>query len=299
MEQTAIYLQRINLVLDYIRQHLTNDLSLDSLASVAGFSPFHFHRIFTSLTGETINDAVGRLRLERAVALLKAAPHTSITHVALECGFNSASSFSRAFKKRYGISARSWDRHTALKESKNGQVLEGFPVYTVEQLAAVAASGQFEVRLLPVPEQKLAFIRVFNSYQPEGVVQAYDRLIDWYSARDPDLTRTTLIGMSQDDPAFTPLELCRYDICLTVPDDWTGTGEVQVRSFPACQLATIRCVGDIFLVDQAWQFLYSYWLPRSRYQPDNLPAMEIYRRQPREIGWLEYDLDCAVPVVPL
>lgn len=299
MQQGSIYLQRINLVLDYIRQHLTDDLSLDTLAAVASFSPYHFHRIFTSVTGETLNDAVGRLRLERAVALLKASPKTTITQIALDCGFNSASSFSRAFRKRYGIAPRSWDRYTPLKERKNGQVLEGFPVYTGEQLEQYAASAGFVVRVCPMPEQKLAYIRVFNSYQPPGVVAAYDRLIDWFCARGGDLAQTTLIGMSQDDPAVTPLELCRYDICLTVPQDWTGDNDVNMRMFPACQLASLHCAGDIYKVDAAWQYLYSDWLPNSRYQPDNLPAMEIYRKQPREIGWLEYDLDCAVPVIAL
>lgn len=297
--QNTIYFQRINLVLDYIREHLTDDLSLETLADIAHFSPFHFHRIFTALTGETLNDAVGRLRLERAAALLRGSPRLAITQAALDSGFNSVSSFSRAFKKRYGFSARSWDRQTTLQERKNGQVLEGFPVYTGLQLEEVAASGTFTVRVEPVPEQKLAFIRVFNSYQPERVVEAYEHLLGWYRARRGDLAQTTLIGMSQDDPTITPLELCRYDICLTVPPDWAGEGDVSTRSFPACQLASLHCVGDIYRVDLAWQFLFSYWLPRSRWQPANLPAMEIYRRQPVEIGWLDFDIDCAIPVTTL
>jgi AraC family transcriptional regulator len=297
--QNTIYFQRINLVLDYIREHLTDDLSLETLADVAHFSPFHFHRIFTALTGETLNDAVGRLRLERAAALLRGSPRLAITQAALDSGFNSVSSFSRAFKKRYGFSARSWNRQTMLQERKNGQVLEGFPVYTVAQLEEVAASGTFTVRVEPMPEQKLAFIRVFNSYQPERVLEAYDHLLGWYRACGGNLAQTTLIGMSQDDPTITPLELCRYDICLTVPPDWSGEGDVSTRSFPACQLASLHCVGDIYRVDLAWQFLFSYWLPRSRWQPANLPALEIYRRQPVEIGWLDYDIDCAIPVTTL
>jgi DNA gyrase inhibitor GyrI len=66
--------------------------------------------------------------------------------------------------------------------------------------------------------------------------------------------------------------------------------------FPACQVATVRCVGDLAQEDRAFQYLFRHWLPRSRYQPANLPAMEIYRRQPVELGWERYDMDCAVPV---
>jgi DNA gyrase inhibitor GyrI len=39
------------------------------------------------------------------------------------------------------------------------------------------------------------------------------------------------------------------------------------------------------------QYLFRYWLPRSRYQPANLPGMEIYRRQPIELGWKTFDID--------
>ncbi|HEX6035853.1 MAG TPA: hypothetical protein VFY83_15550 [Anaerolineales bacterium] len=47
------------------------------------------------------------------------------------------------------------------------------------------------------------------------------------------------------------------------------------------------------------QYLFRYWLPRSRYQPANLPGMEIYRRQPIELGWETFDIDCAIPIVAL
>jgi DNA gyrase inhibitor GyrI len=52
-------------------------------------------------------------------------------------------------------------------------------------------------------------------------------------------------------------------------------------------------------VDMRWQFLFRHWLPHSRYQPDNLPAMEIYHQQPCEIGWETYDMDAAVPIIAL
>ena len=299
MQQHNLYIQRINLVMDYIRQHVTDDLSLETLARVASFSPFHFHRIFKSITGETLNQCVTRLRLERAAALLKTSPGISITEAAFACGFGSASTFSRAFKQHFGLTARAWDRQSALKDSKNRQVFEGFPQYTIENLSDVAEVGVFEVRLRDLPEQKLAYLRVMPSYQPERIIGAYDRLIGWYQARGGTLAQTTLIGMSQDDPDITPLELCRYDWCLTIPDDWTGEGEISTRNFPACRVACIRCEGDIYQVDRAWQYLYRYWLPRSRYQPDNLPAMEIYHRQPVEIGWEQHEIDCAVPIVVL
>jgi AraC family transcriptional regulator len=298
-QQHNLYVQRINRVIDYVRDHLTEDLSLETLAKVAYFSPFHFHRLFKTLTGETVNDFTTRLRLERAVALIRAAPKKPVLEAALEAGFTSAPVFSRAFKKQYGISPRAWDRNSALQQRKNGQVLEGFPYYTQAMLDAVADSGEFEVKVRDLPVQRLATVRVFHSYTPEPMIAAYLRLMGWYQARGGRLSQTTVYGMSQDDPDVTPLELCRYDYSLLVPDGWTGENEIVVREFPACRIASIHYAGDIYGVARAWQYLFRYWLPRSRYQPDNLPALEIFRRLPEEIGWETFDLECAVPVTAL
>ena len=298
--QENLYIQRINAVTGYVRENLIEDLSLDVLARVAGFSPFHFHRLFKSITDETINEMVTRLRLERAAALLRSTPTLSITDAAFACGFKSISVFSRAFKKQYGLNARQWDRQTPLKNSKNGQVMGGFRHYTLENLSDFAEQDEFAVHLHTLPEQRLAYIRVYDSYSKfSRVSEAYYRLITWYRQRGGRLENTTLYGMSQDDPYVTPLRLCRFDWCLSVPGDWQADGEVSVVTFPACRVAAIRCLGGLRQEEKALQYLFRYWLPRSRYQPANLPGMEIYRRQPLELGWETFDLDCAIPVVAL
>jgi AraC family transcriptional regulator len=277
---------------------LQADLSLDALAQVAGFSPFHFHRIFKTITDETINDMVLRLRLERAVALLRAMPKLSIMDAAFGCGFKSVSVFSRAFKKQYALNARQWDRQSPLKNSKNGQVSDEFPRYNLESLSYFR--DEFEVHLLSLPEQRLAYIRVYNSYSRfNEIIHAYHRLIVRYQQHGGRLADTSLYGMSQDDPDVTPHRLCRFDWCLRVPDGWQPEGEINMVNFPACQVASIHLQGDIQQEDKALQYLFRYWLPRSRYQPANLPAMEIYRRHPLESGWETFDIECAVPVVAL
>lgn len=298
--QENLYLQRINAVIDHVRKNLNDDLSLDVLSRVAGFSPFHFHRLFKSITDETINEMVVRLRLERAVSLLRATPELSVTAAAFECGFKSVPVFSRLFKKQYGITARQWDRQSPLKNSKNGQVMDSFPRYTLGTLSDFAEQDEFKVQIRSLPEQRLAYIRVYDSYSKfSRVTEAYYRLMAWYRQRGGSLERTTLYGMSQDNPEVTPLRLCRFDWCLTVPADWEAEGDVSMQNFPACQVAMVHCVGDIRQEDKAIQYLFRYWLPRSRYQPANLPGMEIYRRQPIELGWKIFDIDCAIPIVAL
>lgn len=97
------YFARINQVMDYIDQHLEQALELKDIASIANYSPFHFHRIFTFLIGETPFNYIQCLRLERAAIKLLQDPLLPITEVAYSCGFGSISLFSRTFKKYYGI----------------------------------------------------------------------------------------------------------------------------------------------------------------------------------------------------
>ena len=64
------YDKRVNRVIDHIREHLAEELSVAGLARVAGFSPFHFHRVFKALTGETLFGFVQRRRLAPLARIL-------------------------------------------------------------------------------------------------------------------------------------------------------------------------------------------------------------------------------------
>ncbi|MGB1277337.1 MAG: helix-turn-helix domain-containing protein, partial [Nannocystaceae bacterium] len=96
------YIARVNRVVDHIEANLSGSLTLEELAKVAHFSPFHFHRIFTAIVGETLGRYVQRQRLERAANVLISDSEVSVTQVALECGFSSPSTFARAFKSLFG-----------------------------------------------------------------------------------------------------------------------------------------------------------------------------------------------------
>lgn len=81
------YIARINRVLDYIEAHLAESLTLEELAAISCFSPFHFHRIFRAFIGETVGQYISRLRLEKAATLLFSAPEKSITAIAARLRF--------------------------------------------------------------------------------------------------------------------------------------------------------------------------------------------------------------------
>ena len=95
------YQLRINKVTDYIHQNIDQPLSLQKMAGIACFSPFHFHRVFTILTGETPTDYIKRTRIEKAALLLK-----QTTEIAALCGFSSLSLLSRNFRLHFSMTIR-------------------------------------------------------------------------------------------------------------------------------------------------------------------------------------------------
>lgn len=95
--------RRIKLVIEYIHEHLSENISLDILATVAHLSPFHFHRTFKYHVGENINEYIKRLRMERAATML-VDTDSAVTLIGQQIGYRNPAAFCRAFKQQYGNS---------------------------------------------------------------------------------------------------------------------------------------------------------------------------------------------------
>lgn len=326
MRRNQHYQIRVNRVLDYIAEHLDGELSLTRLSDIGCFSPFHFHRIFQGITGETLNTHVRRVRLERAAALLKASPGKRVTDVALETGFAGTAEFSRAFKSHFGRTATSWDRRSPLEKSKICKAPDMLSFHTVEELERwKTASKNARVRVHKFDAFRYVYRRIYAPYGSTGLLDAHNALIAWLRERRTDLRDVVFIGMSMDDPSITPSENCRYDLGVAFPKQTGGIlGDIirarkrpspplaelpaqlecdppgfTVRDFEPQQIAAFHCVGDLAHADRAWHYLYRIWLPRGLYEPVDLPAMEIFVRNLEDLGWETFDFEACIPVARL
>lgn len=95
--------QKLKDVLSYIRKNIDKNITLEELAQVSGMSPRYFCRVFKSMTGRTPIEYVNYYRIETASQMLITTGE-SVTDIALNCGFNDMSYFSKMFKKLKGIS---------------------------------------------------------------------------------------------------------------------------------------------------------------------------------------------------
>jgi AraC-like DNA-binding protein/DNA gyrase inhibitor GyrI len=326
MRRNHHYHDRVNRVLDYIAQNLDAELSLARLSDVACFSPFHFHRIFQGVTGETLNSHVRRVRLERAALLMRTSPRKRITDVALEAGFAGTAEFSRAFKNHFDRTASSWDRRSPLEKSKICKAPEKRSFHTIEELQRwKSAEKNVRVRVHRFSAFRYVYNRIFAPYENTRLLDAYHSLIAWLAERRTGIRDVVVIGMSLDDPAITPSEKCRYDLGIAFPQEPGGMlGDIvrarggaampqaslpaqsecdarglSIRDFAPQQIVSFHCIGDLAHVDRAWHYLYRIWLPSGAFEPADLPAMEMSVRLPEEIGWQTFDLQACIPVVRL
>lgn len=297
-ETSTHYIQRINRAIDYIVQNLDRPLRLESVARVASFSPFHFHRIFRLLLGETLNAFVRRLRLERALGMLSHQPRRSLTEIALACGFATSSNFSRAFKERYGVPPRDFDLASFRaqgRESLEAATFGNDARHRIERLPPGGNPDGFAVRIRELPARTVAYTRVIDPYQSGNVRRAAEYMLTWAEARG--LADGQWLGYMWDDPELVALPNCRYDIGLEVADV-QPSGVIGRADFPAMRVAEVELRGSIELELRALDWLFGVWLPSSSFVPANQPCFEALIGRPFAHGDAYFELYAQLPVEP-
>ena len=302
----------MNRVLDYIQDHLSEELSLDTLAKVACFSPHHFHRIFRSLAGEPLGQFIKRVRLERAATHLSLAPHRTVTEVALDAGFTSPAAFARAFRDRFGMSASEW---RACTESKNGKAIRktgnagSYAEMYFEpgawaprwRLIMKTRKMKVDVEVKELPECTVAYIRHQGPYQGDAALfgRLFHRLAEWAGARGLMGPDAQFLSLYHDDPGVTEADKLRVMCCCVVPPDTEVDGEIGKTTVAGGTYGVGHFELQASDYGAAWDAMYGDWLPKSGYQPDDRPSVEFYRNDPESDPEHRHIVDICLPVKPL
>ena len=308
------YKARINSVMDYIEEHISEELTLKVLANVACFSPHYFHRIFGAMVGETLNSFIQRRRVERAAYKLLVNTDTPITEIAIDHGFSGSATFARSFKQMYNMSASEW-RIQKLKNSKNcktpdkiGKGNNTSSVYfNTEQNKFIwriemENKNLTNVEVKELPEMHLAYVRHTGPYKGDEKLFAglFEKLFMWAGPRNlVNFPETKVISVYYDDPEITDESKLRVDACITIPPATMVDGEIGKSKLPAGKYAVghFELSADEF--EDAWKAMYGIWLPQSGYQPGDSPCFELCLNDPKEHPKKKHIVDICIPVKPL
>lgn len=285
------YAQRMNKVLDHIDQHLDAPLDLPTLAEVAHFSAYHFHRVFLAWVGETLGDYLWRRRLEVAAVHLAGNAQTSILEIALTVGFGSSEAFARAFKRRFGCTPSAWRTGTPQRWAdelartrlhhahRNLDQLHRNPdqagaVGLLEDAGLNNLEFKMDMQVKKLPAVRVAYMRYTGPYGM-GVHRFWmETFTPWCRANG--LEGAGCYGIGLDDPGVTAPAKCRYDACVEVPADFVAKSPAGIADLPGGLYAVGDFVGTVPEVNLAWTELLRNWLPSSGMQADARPCFEYY-----------------------
>jgi AraC family transcriptional regulator len=270
------YTERINRVIDFIGKHLGEELTLDELCSVACFSKYHFHRLFTVYSGVSLQAYIKWLRLKRAAHQLTVHKDETIINIALVAGFESHESFSRAFKQVCGQSPSEFRRKS------NWRTWE-----TPPHSLHIKGEKIMTITIKELPFRRLAVIE--HHGDPMRLSDTVDKLITWSKSQTINLKPRPgeAFGFGYHDLRDVKPEEFRFDLALSVPQNFKLNDQVIERVLPAGRYAVTTHKGSRDNIGDTIYSLYRDWLPESGEELGDLPCIFCYHNFDHEVAETE------------
>lgn len=272
--------------LNLISSSLEQEHSLAVVSRQCASSRFHFHRVFKQETGETLSEAIRRLRLERVAKYLCSSRIYNMSRLAAFCGFSSSQNMAKSFRRHFGLSPSDYRLH--MQNSKHGNDIPAAIQYLDDLDADNEATAFASIRELAARE--VVYARQTGNYGQASCAHAFLALSELLGYT-PDFQTTPVLAVYWDYPLVTPPNKCRTDMCAQLPDlvDQRVTQQV-----PGGRYAVFSCAGDEALLAQAWHAAAA-WMDRHGYELGDSPCYELYLpgTQP-ELGW--YAVEIHMPI---
>lgn len=298
------YIARIQKVQDYIDQNYGKNMSVEELAEVAGFSKYHFNRIFKSITSESLLQYVNRVRMEKSLFILAHRGDYNMTDVAYELGFTDSAVFSRAFKKHYGISPMAYRKKYSTNCKENLFLSEYNKIKKKKQWVREPFPNTGEIRVETLVTKEVVYVRHVGNYKSlEKVFAKCMRDLFKYSHKQHLLKEgeNQFLVMYHDNPEFGKEEHFRTSLCLTIPKN--------CKAMEDGKLGVMELEGGLYAIghyeitqeqfEDAWDHMYRNWLMMSGYVPRNACPYEVYLNQPKKKNNHLIEVEIYVPIEPI
>ncbi|MCA1010559.1 AraC family transcriptional regulator [Halobacillus halophilus] len=257
--------------IDYMENHLLEDISIEEIASQADTSVFHFQRMFTLLTEIPVAEYLRKRRLTLAAHELSKT-NGKVIDIALKYGYDTPESFSKAFKNQHGITPREAKCFTGKMQSYNRLVIqvnvkgaEPMLYHMVEKGPIQVAGVKWELSCENGENQRV-IPELWEKVNGDGTSGELTIL------NDGDIRG--LLGVCVD----------KSDVQAELIDYWIAAahkGEVPERfsqlELPASKWAVFEVHGPMPLsIQKVWKQIYSEWFPSSGYEHAGTPDLEVY-----------------------
>lgn len=269
------WVPRLERALALLADRIDAPPSLDELAAAAAVSPYHFHRIWRVMTGETLGETIGRLRIAAAQERLRDGTG-NVTEVAMEGGYATPQSFARAFRRLTGSSPSE---------------------FLASGLTSIgtAAPADADIRIELREACKLVALRRVGGAYVE-LNEMYWTLFNWATEQGYIEQLEGIYGIPLDDPSSVEEASLRYDAALDL-------GAVPVAApfhpilLPKADHARLRVIGSYDQLEDASQRLIHFVLVSGR-EPADLPLYHHALNDPEEVPEEALETDLLIALRP-
>lgn len=264
-----------------IKQNLDQNLALTDAADKALYSPYHLHRVFKAMTGETPVEMGRRLRLEKGAWLLSES-ESSISEVAIECGFGSLEGFERAFSQAYGEPPKRW--RSVRKQPRTIESVSGIHYRPgcpdCPDIPLPFGDKEMSINIVQMAPMRVLSMRGIGDYW--GMVELWPKFVAYLKQQGVPMENAWFFTLFQDPDDSVPFEQKRYDVSISVPEGFEApTDESFIQEFKGGEYVIYTFRGDNEGIGPAWDHFRQTWLPEHRYRlKPGLPSVEWYRTGP-------------------
>lgn len=268
--------QRFTRVLTYLHRHYAQELDLNRLAEEACLSPYHWHRIYHAVMGETIHATLKRIRLHRAAVLLGES-HKDVAQVAREVGYQgNPQSFARIFREHYGQSPQQYResiRHLYTPQSQ-------------------PASYPVEIRHI----EALPVLALAHHGDFMAVGDSFHRLHSLMQLRNQLPAQARFFGIFYNCPASVEKQddLRSHACILNAVDE--AQAPIERLLIPAGRYAVMRHRGPYAHLERAYIWFYEQWLLKSDHEVGEPPPFEEYLNDNQTTPPQELLTDIYIPI---
>ncbi len=289
----STYLKRIHTAIDYIENNLDKVLSLDTISKKAFYSPFHFHRLFKLITGETLNEFINRKRVEKIAAILLVGTSETINEMAYRYGFSSGNAFSRAFKNFYGVPPSMFKSEKNISKIGVDQAaIEKYICRIDNSLNWIKMNGNIALKKL----KEIPLVGLSHMGDLDKIGESYHKLGTWMASKNlMDAPNVKAITLYHDNPRVTDFSKVRWSTCFTANKNTPIEAPIQRIIIEKGYYAVGRFVIPANDFRQAWDSM-CLWVLENDYEFKDGHYFEVYHNDHTNHPERKFIVDICIPV---
>ncbi|MCX7709692.1 MAG: GyrI-like domain-containing protein [Clostridia bacterium] len=268
------YLSQLEKAVIFIENNLKEDLKVEEIARYAGYSYFHFHRIFEALVGEPVGNYLRSRRLAQAAYDLSYT-NKRIIDIAVEYRFESQEAFSRAFKKVYHKSPG------AFRKSRMDIILGNRKPLTFSSLMHLKNGITIVPQIVETKDVKIVGIRGSTTLKQNMIPQLWEKFNLKVSEIKNRVPNFRGYGICEVDPAFDMLffsentQYCEF-VGIEVLDFKDIPGGMETKLLKGGKYAVFTHKGSLKTLNLTYDYIWGTWISCSGYEMDMRDDYERY-----------------------